>query len=503
MTDKVVLSATGIVKRFPGTLALNNVDVYVHEGEAHALVGENGAGKSTLMNVISGVYKADKGEVEFLGKKVRFENPKEAQDAGIGFVHQELNLCYHLNVAENIFLGRVPKGPLGLMDKRKLYKQAQDLLDRFKADFSAKAQIADLTVAQCQVVEIAKALSLNCKVLILDEPTSSLTEKETEMLFDTINQLKADGIAIFYISHRMEEIFKVCDSLTVMRDGEKVKRVMIDEVETDDIIRMMVGRELTDMYPPKTEKIGETVLQVKNYKKEGVFDRINFEVKRGEILGFYGLVGAGRSELMRSICGIDPHTSGEVIYKGKKVNFKNYRQCIDSGIAYLTEDRKAQGLFLHMSVAQNTSAGKIKNVSGKLFVSNKKENALAQKYVDMMSTKVATLKQPVNSLSGGNQQKVLIGKWLAIEPDIIVMDEPTRGIDVGAKAEIHKLLRRLSNEGVCIILVSSELPEIMGVADRIIVMHEGIICGEVTGDEITEENIITFASSTESAQKRK
>jgi len=500
LNDKVILSAKGIVKQFPGTLALNNVDVVVHEGEAHALVGENGAGKSTLMNIIAGVYQANKGTVEFLGKEVKFHNTKEAQDSGIGFVHQELNLCKHMKVAENIYMGRMPKSALGFINKKVLFNKAKELLDKFKADFSPNELVSNLTVAQSQIVEIAKALSFDCKLLILDEPTSSLTEQETKVLFSILKDIKKQGISILYISHRMEEIFEVCDSLTVLRDGNLVKRVNIDEVNTEQIIQMMVGREIKDLYPPKSSNIGDVFFEVQNFARMGVFRDISFKVKKGEILGFYGLVGAGRSEVMRSVCGIDPHSNGKVFLEGKEIQIHQYSDAISHGIGYITEDRKAQGLFLHMSITENMSAANLKNVSNGSFIQKSTEKELSEKYVDMLNIKISSVKEDVNDLSGGNQQKVMIGKWLAIEPKLLILDEPTRGIDVGAKSEIHKLLRKLAESGVCVIVISSELPEIIGMSDRIIVMHEGVISGEVTGEETTEENIIMYASSSESAQ---
>ena len=500
MKDKIILSVKGIVKQFPGTLALNNVDVVVHEGEAHALVGENGAGKSTLMNIIAGVYQANKGTVEFLGKEVKFHNTKEAQDSGIGFVHQELNLCKHLKVAENIFMGRMPKNSMGFINQKELFNRAKELLNKFNADFSPNELVSNLTVAQSQIVEIAKALSLDCKLLILDEPTSSLTEQETKVLFSIVKEIKKNGISILYISHRMEEIFEVCDSLTVLRDGNVVKRVNIDEVNTDQIIQMMVGREIKNLYPPKSSKIGDVFFEVQNFTHPGVFQNINFKVRKGEILGFYGLVGAGRSEVMRSICGVDPHTSGKLFLEGKEVRFNQYEDAISHGVGYITEDRKAQGLFLHMTIMENMSAANLQHVSHGAFIQKSTEKELSEKYVDMLNIKISSVKEDVNDLSGGNQQKVMIGKWLSIEPKLLILDEPTRGIDVGAKSEIHKLLRNLCESGVCVVVISSELPEIIGMSDRIIVMHEGVISGEVSGKETTEENIIMYASSSESAQ---
>ncbi len=499
MTDEVILSAKDIVKQFPGTRALKGVSISVRKGEAHALVGENGAGKSTLMNIIGGVYTATSGTIEFLGKEAHFHDTKEAQDAGIGFVHQELNLCQHLSVAENIYMGAMSVMSGKLINWKQLNKKAEEQLKKLNADFGPTAIISSLTVAQRQIVEIVKALAIDVKLLILDEPTSSLTEQETQLLFKIIKDIKSQGISILYISHRLEEIFEVCDSMTVLRDGEKVNEVSVNDITTEKIVQMMVGREIKDMYPPKSTNIGDVFMDIKNFTREGVFEDVSFEVKKGEILGFYGLVGAGRSEVLRSVCGIDPHQGGEVYLEGKKLDVKSYSQMIEQGVGYITEDRKAQGLFLHRSILQNVSAATLDKVSKGVFIKNTQERALAEKYVDMLAVKYSSLGENVNDLSGGNQQKVMIGKWLAINPRLLILDEPTRGIDVGAKSEIHKLLRKLCEEGVCIVVISSELPEVIGLSDRVIVMHEGKVCGEVQGHEICEENIIVFASGQKTA----
>jgi ribose transport system ATP-binding protein len=493
LSDEIVLSVKDIVKQFPGVTALNNVSLSVRKGEAHALVGENGAGKSTLMNIIGGVYPANSGTVEFLGRQVRFQDTKQAQDAGIGFVHQELNLCTHLSAAENIYMGNMPKSATGI-DWKKLYADADEQLKMLNADFKSNAKISSLTVAQQQIVEIVKALSKDVRLLILDEPTSSLTEQESKLLFKVVGEIKNRGIGILYISHRMEEIFEVCESLTVLRDGELVNSLGINESTVDQIVQMMVGREITDMYPAKSEKIGDVFFEVKNFTREGVFKDVSFQVRKGEILGFYGLVGAGRSEAMRSICAIDPHQSGELYLEGKKVEAKEYKQMIDLGVSYITEDRKAQGLFLYKSLVQNMTAAILEKVSKGIFIRGEKEKEIAEEYSKLLAVKYSSLNEDINDLSGGNQQKVMIGKWLATGPRLLVLDEPTRGIDVGAKSEIHKLLRKLCDEGVCIVIISSELPEVMGLSDRVVIMHEGEVCGEVAGDEVSEETIIVYAS---------
>jgi ribose transport system ATP-binding protein len=492
--NQAVLEAKNIVKHFPGTLALNNVDITVYSGEAHALVGENGAGKSTLMNIIGGVFPADSGTITFLGNTVNFKNTQEAQSAGIGFVHQELNLCTHLKASENIFMGKMPKTRWNTIDKKKLYSESKKLLHRLNADIDPNSLVSELTIAQCQIIEIVKALSLNIKLLILDEPTSSLTLQETKLLFQIIQDIKKDGIAVLYISHRMEEIFEVCDRVTVLRDGERVQSLKIEGAIVERVIQMMVGREIKNLYPPKSEKTGDTFLRAENFNNEKLFHNVSFEVRQGEILGFYGLVGAGRSEVMRAVCAIDPCQGGKLFLEGSPFYAKNYKDLINRGIAYITEDRKAQGLFLHRSIAQNISAPDLRQVAWGIFIRREVENGLAEKFGKLLSIKCSSIQDYVNNLSGGNQQKVMIGKWLAITPKLLILDEPTRGIDVGAKSEIHKLLRRLCDEGVCIVLISSELPEVIGMCDRVIVMHEGVITGELTGNAINEENIIIAAS---------
>lgn len=494
MSNDIVLAVEGIVKRFPGTLALNGVHLQVRKGQANALVGENGAGKSTLMNIISGVFKPDAGKIHFMGQEVCFDSPDAAQRAGIGFVHQELSLCPHLSVSENIYMGRIPKNKMGFMDKKKLYNDSKKLLDLFDVAFTPDTQVGHLNIADQQIVEIAKALSLDCKLIIFDEPTSSLTASETETLFRIIDDIKKKEISVLYVSHRMAEIFRVCENCTVFKDGTYVDTVRTAEVNNDDIIRLMVGRNIENLYPAKSKQIGEVVLEVKGFTSKGQFEDISFSVRKGEILGFYGLVGAGRTEVFRAICGVDPFDCGTVYLDGKKLEISNYKQAIDHGFAYLTEDRKGQGLFLELPIYQNVSAAQLNNISKNNIIDKAKERVLCEKYVDELNIKIASITNKVASLSGGNQQKVMIGKWLAAGPKILIMDEPTRGIDVGAKSEIHNMLRVLSNQGINVIIISSELPEVIGMSDRVIIMHEGHITGEVTANEMCEEVIITYAS---------
>ena len=492
--SEYLLEAQGITKVFPGTKALDQVQLQVKPGEIHALCGENGAGKSTLMNIIGGVFPATEGNLIFEGKQIHPRNPKDAQDIGIGFVHQELSLCPHLTAAENIYIGRLPhKGER--IDFKRLWTEADKVLQQFNANFTSKAVVNTLTVSEQQIIEIAKSVSLNCKLLILDEPTSSLTEKETVRLFAVVKELKAKGISILYISHRMAEIFELCDRVTVFKDGKYVNTMDVCDVTPDDIIRSMVGRELGNLYPPKSTCVEayQKILEVSGLTGQ-IYRDVSFELRKGEILGFAGLVGAGRSEVMRGLCAIDPIKSGSIRLNGESYTFKDYRSAIDKGICYLTEDRKNQGLFLGMSIKNNMSSANLKDVSRGIWLNNKLESQLSQRFVEQLAIKIPGIEYLISSLSGGNQQKCLIGKWLSLKPKVLIMDEPTRGIDVGAKREIHSLLRELANRGVGVIIVSSELPEVIGVSDRVAVMHEGNLAGVLEQENITEENIMKLAS---------
>ncbi|MGL4987307.1 MAG: sugar ABC transporter ATP-binding protein [Treponemataceae bacterium] len=491
--SEVLLKAEGVSKFFPGTVALNKIQLEVVKGEVHALCGENGAGKSTLMNIIGAVFPPCEGNLYFEGNKINLTNPKEAQELGIGFVHQELNLCTHLTVAENIFIGRLPRKN-GLIDFKRLFAEADAVLSQFGANFKSKALISELTVSEQQIVEISKSVSMNCKLLILDEPTSSLTDKETNKLFEVVSKLKSQGISILYISHRMAEIFRICDRVTVFKDGCYVTTMETKDITADDIIKAMVGREITTLYPPKSSKIyNENILEIKDMSGD-IFHHVSFNLKKGEILGFAGLVGAGRSELMRGFCAIDKIKSGTVLLNGEKVAFSHYRHAVDAGVCYLTEDRKTQGLFLDMSIENNISSANLKEISQSIWIKSEKEKDLADFHVKKLSVKIPGIKYKISSLSGGNQQKCLIGKWLSLDPKVIIMDEPTRGIDIGAKSEIHALLRHLAESGIGVIVVSSELPEVIGISDRVAVMHEGNLEGILENDNITEENIMKLAS---------
>lgn len=497
MSDQIVLRVQNICKAFPGTQALSDVSFDLRKGEVHALVGENGAGKSTMMNIISGVLTADSGEILLYDKVIKQTTPKEAQEAGIGFVHQELATCTDLTVAENVFMGRLDKfrNKIGLVDYKKLRRRTSEYLKLFNSKINPAAKVGDLKVADQQIIEIVKSLSLDCKIFILDEPTSSLTEAETNKLFKIINGLKQKGISILYISHRLEEIFKLCDRVTILRDGHYIDTLDVKTTTAEEIVKNMVGRTITSFYPNKSNKIEEAIIEAEGLTISNIFENVSFTLQKGEILGFSGLVGAGRTEVMRGLCGLYKLESGNVILHGKKLNIKSYSDAIDQGIVYLTEDRKLRGLFLNLSVKKNISASTLKKVSNKLLISNRQEVGYSNEYVKKLGIKVPDVEYKVNNLSGGNQQKVMIAKWLAADPKVFILDEPTRGIDVGAKLEIHNMLRDLANQGIGIIIVSSELPEILGMCDRVIVMHEGRVTGEVTDKEISEEKIITLASS--------
>ena len=491
-----VLEVRNITKKFGAFAALTDVSLSLDRGDVHALCGENGAGKSTLMNIIGGVFSATEGEILIDGAPVAFHNPRQAQEAGIGFVHQELSLCQHLSVAENIFIGRLPKKN-GIIDKEKLREDALNVLSSFNVDFDPDDLVGNINISEQQIVEIARAVSLDCRILILDEPTSSLTEKETENLMRIIRELKSHGMSILYISHRLSEIFEVCNKATVLKDGHYIWTKDVADISSDDIITAMVGRSISSIYPPKAESVGEEILSVGHLSRNGYFHDISFNLRKGEILGIAGLVGAGRSEIMRSLCGIDPCDEGSVRLFGKELGKNDYRKTIDEGICYLPEDRKLLGLFVEMSIENNIIAADTKAVSGNGMILKKKAGSFAARFVKELNVKIGTLEDPISSLSGGNQQKCLIAKWLAPEPKVLILDEPTRGIDVGSKVEIHRLLRKLADRGVGIIMVSSELPEVIGVSDRVAVICEGSLAGFLSGDSLTEENIMRLASGKE------
>jgi ribose transport system ATP-binding protein len=489
-----ILQVCNITKDFPGTRALSDLSVLFYPGEVHAIVGENGAGKSTLMNVISGVMQPDHGKIVFEGKEMHFASPVQSQNVGIGFVHQELALCQHISVAENVFMGRLPRNVLGLIDHKTLYRDTKRILDLFKSATDPATITSGLCIADQQVVEIAKSLSLNCKVIMFDEPTSSLTDDETDSLFAIISTLKRQGISVIYISHRMPEIFKISDRISVLRDGCLIDTKMTAETSSREIISKMVGREVGALYPPKSASIGGEICRFSGFSRGKKFKDIGFSLKRGEILGIAGLVGAGRTEIARAVCAIDGCDSGEVSIGGEKVALGNYRDAIRHGICYLTENRKADGLFLDMDLVGNTVVTKLDELSKLTIIDARLAGELTAQYLKKLNVKHSTIFQKMSGLSGGNQQKTMFGKWLIQAPKILFLDEPTRGIDVGAKSEIHTLLRELSTQGIGIVIISSELQEIIGMCDRVVVIHEGVVSGVVEGGEITETRIISLAS---------
>jgi ribose transport system ATP-binding protein len=497
LDEEVILYVNGVNKSFFSTQVLSDVSFNLKRGEVHALAGENGAGKSTMMNIISGILPPDSGEIKLFGKRVKFNSPHDAQKAGIGFVHQELALCPHATVAENIYMNKLSDftNHVGNINYTKLFKKTEDFLKLFNTKIDPKQIVANLKVADQQVIEILKALSFQCRVLILDEPTSALTETESENLLKIIRNLKSKQISILYISHKIEEIFSIGDRITILRDGHYIDTLDVPDSTPEMVINKMVGRNLTTFYPEKSKSSDEIILSVKNLSIKGIFEDINFELKKGEILGFSGLIGAGRTEVARGLCGIYKADSGVVYLNGQKVDIKKYRDAVRNGIVYLTEDRKENGLFLDLSIEQNITASFLKRIAKLIFINNTKERQHALNFVERLNIKVADVEQKVNCLSGGNQQKVMIAKWLFVTPKVLIMDEPTRGIDIGAKAEIHRMLRDFVNEGMGIIIISSEMPEIIGMCDRVLVMREGAIKGELNQLEINEHNIITLAAA--------
>ncbi|WP_330598775.1 sugar ABC transporter ATP-binding protein [Christensenella tenuis] len=482
-----------ISKSFPGVMALDDVTFSVGEGEVHALVGENGAGKSTLMKIINGVYSADQGEIYISGKKVSIKNPLDAQRNGVSIIFQEFNLVDTLSVAENIFIGRLG-GKKKMIDWKSIYKEAEKLLKSLNYDLDPRAAVETLSVAQMQMTEIAKAMSFDAKIIIMDEPSAVLTDNELKKLFDIVEDLKKRGITVIYISHRLEEIFQICDKVTVLRDGKIIDTGNVEDLNKEQIIEMMVGRKLDQEFPKREKKIGDVILRAKGLRRGDRVQDVSFELRRGEILGFAGLVGAGRTETMRLLFGADQMTAGSIELNGKQVHIKSPMEAKGEGIALLPEDRKKQGLLLELPITENISLVKLKKVMSKgNLINKKKEKDVAKGYFDSLKIKAPSVTQRVYFLSGGNQQKVVIAKWLFSDADIFILDEPTRGIDVGAKYEIYMLMNELVAQGKSIILISSEMNEIIAMSDRIMVMHDGKICAELNGEEITPENVLKHA----------
>ena len=499
--SEFLLEMRGVCKSFPGVKALDHAQLRLRPGTVHALMGENGAGKSTLMKCMFGIYKMDEGEILFHGEKVTIHDPMEALKMGIAMVHQELQPIPARTIGENIFLGRYPiKKVLGLIptvDHKKMYEDTAALLKRVRMDFDPKAQLSSLSVSQMQSVEIAKAVSANCKVLILDEPTSSLTQNEVEALFRIVDDLKAEGVAIVYISHKMDEILRISDEVTIMRDGQYIGTWEAKELTTDMIISRMVGRELTNLYPKRENVPGEVVFSVENFTSINPksFRNVSFELRKGEILGVGGLVGAQRTELMEGIFGTRSHTTGKITFHGKELKINRPKDAIDQGVAMLTEDRRQSGIMGVLSIADNISIASLKKyVDGGIMLNSKKIEQLVQDNVQKMNIKTPSSKTLIQSLSGGNQQKVLIGRWLANDPEVRILDEPTRGIDVGAKYEIYCIIAELAKQGKSIIMISSEMGELIGMSDRIMVMCDGKVTGFIDSQDATQESVMSLAT---------
>lgn len=484
-----VLEMTGISKSFPGVRALDDVSLTILPGEVHGLMGENGAGKSTLMKILAGAQKADTGQIKLEGKPIVVDTPLQAMNLGIGIIYQELMLVPHLSVAENIFLGREPRALPGWVDGRSMRRQAQALMDEMGMSIDVRAPVGGLALAQRQMVEIAKATSRQSKVIAMDEPSATLTEHELERLLTLIASLKARGIGIVYISHRMEEVFRICDRVTIMRDGKTVGVSRIGEVSREDLVRTMVGRSLDETFPAAPVLPGKPVLQVKGLSRPGVLHNISFTVHAGEVVALAGLVGAGRTEIARCLFGADPFSSGEFLLDGKPFTPRSPGHAIRAGIGFVTEDRKDQGLVLPMTIRENISLASMNKVSRAGFIVRSREAHQAQEGVRRLRVRTPSVEQKAGSLSGGNQQKVVIAKWLETPLKLLILDEPTRGIDVGAKREIYLIMHELLAQGAAILMISSELPEVLGMADRILVVREGRIAGELARAEATQEKV--------------
>ncbi|PRS01972.1 D-xylose ABC transporter ATP-binding protein [Bacillus atrophaeus] len=483
-----------IHKAFGKNQVLSGVSFNLKPGEVHALMGENGAGKSTLMNLLTGLHGLDKGSIRINGKETYFSNPKEAEQNGIAFIHQELNIWPEMTVLENLFIGKEMTSKLGILNTKKMKALAKKQFEKLSVSLSLDQEAGKCSVGQQQMIEIAKALMTKAEVIIMDEPTAALTEREITKLFEVIASLKKDGVSIVYISHRMEEIFTICDRITIMRDGKTVDTTNIPETSFDEVVKKMVGRELTDRYPQRRPELGDIVLEVRDASKKGSFEHVSFHVRSGEIVGVSGLMGAGRTEIMRALFGIDRLDSGEIWLAGEKTNIKNPNDAVKKGLGFITENRKDEGLLLDTSIRENIALPSLTSFSPKGVIDQKREASFVELLINRLTIKTASPETHARNLSGGNQQKVVIAKWIGIGPKVLILDEPTRGVDVGAKREIYTLMNELTDRGVAIIMVSSELPEIIGMSDRIIVVHEGKISGEVASREATQERIMTLAT---------
>lgn len=496
--ETLLLEMRDVVKIFPGVRALDGVNLKVRAGKVHVICGENGAGKSTLMKVINGTHAADEGEMYFEGKKIGKHTIQETMDMGIAMIYQELNPIQEMTIAENIYLGREPKKG-AFVDFGKMYSEAQSVLDQLEIPYNAHQKMRELSIAGCQLIEIAKAISMHAKVIIMDEPSSAIADNEVEVLFGQIASLKANDVAILYITHKMDEIFRIADEITIIRDGKWIESGPASDYDANKLVARMVGREITSVFPKETDiPIGDVVLEVKNLTQAkehgGRFQDISFTLRKGEILGFSGLVGAGRSEVMRAIFGLDPYTSGEILLEGVPISVKNTSDAIREGIAMVTEDRKDYGLVLGRDIKDNISLVYLKDFVKAGLINDKKIVERSNEMVDMLNIKIASLNVAATTLSGGNQQKVVLAKWLIGDVKVMILDEPTRGIDVGAKSEIHKLMCRFARQGMAVIMISSELPEVLGMSDRVVVMQEGVINGVLDRKDATQESIMKLAT---------
>ncbi len=484
----------GIDKSFGSNQVLKQAGFTLESGEVHALMGENGAGKSTLMKILTGVYTKDVGTVLVDGKEVNYKNPQEAEKAGIVFIYQELNVMFDLTVEENLFMGKEIHGKFGICDKKAMQKKAQEALNILGVNISPKTVMAELSVGQQQMVEICKALMADAKVIIMDEPTAALTQSETVALFKVIESLRKKGVSMVYISHRMEEIFELCDRITVLRDGSYIGVKNIPETNMNEIVKMMIGREIGERYPSRNVKIGKEVLKVKELTRKGTFHDVNFSVRAGEVLGVSGLMGAGRTEIMQAIFGNLSYESGTIEIDGKEVKISNPRQAMEHGIGFITEDRKTEGLMLDKSIRENISLCNLRRISKSSVISREAEKNMVAEAIKDLHIKCFGSYHECNNLSGGNQQKVVLAKWILTNPKILILDEPTRGVDIGAKKEIYSIINKLAAQGVAIIMVSSELPEVLGMSDNIMVVREGEVRGIISYGEANQERVMTLAT---------
>ena len=495
MNKTPVVEMKNIHKSFFNVQVLKGVDFDLIPGEIHALMGENGAGKSTLMKILTGIHKSNSGEILYKGEIVEYHSPKEAEKAGIAVIHQELNIIPYLTVAENMFLGKeLKRQPFGILKTKEMNEKTKENLNRLGIDIDPQKEAGELSVGQQQMIEIARAIAAETEVLIMDEPTAALTDREIETLFTVINQLRREGVAIIYISHRMEEIFRMCDRITVLRDGQSIGTKITSETDFEEIVKMMVGRELGERFPERTAEIGGDRFVVEDLSLEGIFNNISFNVRKGEILGVAGLMGAGRTEIMETIFGARKKKSGRIYMDGKELNIRKPHHAIAAGIGFITEDRKDEGLVLGLTVRENLAIPNLKKLSKSAVIQKQKEKQWTEEMIQKLRIKTSGPEQEVKSLSGGNQQKVVFGKWLGTEPKLLILDEPTRGVDVGAKKEIYSIMNELTEKGFSIIMVSSELPEILGMSDRVMVIHEGKLSAILDKKEASQEKIMEAAT---------